>query len=344
MSLRTLNLLALPVAVFFTGSAAAQPQPAFYAGKTVKIVIGTAMGGEYGLYAQLAAQHIGQFISGKPTVIVQSMPGGGGINALDYLANVAPKDGTVLAVPHVNIVQVGMLDPRAKFDPGKFQWIGRLADQLIVGVVSSRSKARSLADARTNELIVGATAADNPSALSARILNEVAGTKFKVVTGYRSTQEIGIAWERGEVDVHWSPWAEVSRRYSAQLKAGSIMPLYVYAAKIPADLAGVQTLTELGRNDAEKAFLQIYSIGTEIGRSLAAPPGVPQERVEVWRAAYAMMVQDPGFKAALAKDNIRFDPLTGDQLAASVARVVSLPTASIVSARQFYNRLLAEAK
>jgi tripartite-type tricarboxylate transporter receptor subunit TctC len=344
MSRRALNWLAWPVAVLLTGPAAAQPQPAFYAGKTVKIVIGAGMGGEYGLYAQLTARHIGGFIPGKPTVIVQSMPGGGGVNALDYLANVAPQDGTVLALPHVHIVQVGMLDPKARFDPGKFQWIGRLADQLLVGVVSSRSGVRSLADARTKELIVGATAADNPSALSARILNEVAGTKFRIVTGYRSTQEIGIAWERGEVDVLWSGWAEVSRRYSAQLQAGLIVPLYVYAAKRPSDLAGVQTLAELGRNDAEKAFLQIYSIGTEIGRSLAAPPGVPRERVELWRAAYASMVQDPGFKAAVAKDKIRFDPLPGDRLAASVAEVVSLPAALIASAREFYDRLLAAAR
>lgn len=344
MSRRTMNFLAFPVALLFTGSAAAQQKPEFYSGKTVRIIIGAATGGEYGLYAQLAAQHIGNFIPGKPNVIVQSMPGGGGINALDYLANVAPKDGTVLAIPHVHIVQVGMLDAKAKFDPGKFQWIGRFADQLLVGVVSSRSKVKSLADARTKELIVGATAVDNPSALSARILNEVAGTKFKVVTGCRSTQEIGIAWERGEVDVLWSPWVDVSRRYSDHLKNGSIMPLYVYAAKRPPELAGVQTLAELGRNDAEKAFLQIYSIGTEIGRSLTAPPGVPRERVELWRAAYSMMVQDSGFKASLAKDNIRFDPLSGEELAASVAKVVSLPTASVAAAREFYNRLLPDAK
>ena len=337
-------LLVSAAVLFCAQTAAAQPHPDFYAGKTVKIIIGAEVGGEYGLYSQLVAQHIGKFVPGKPTVIVQSMPGGGGMNAPNYLANVAPQDGTVLSLPHLNIVQDGLLNPKMRFDPGKFQWIGRLREQIQVGVASPKSNVRSLADAKSTELIAGGTAANNPSALNARILNALAGTRFKIVTGYKGTHEVSIAWERGEVDVLTVSWDTITRRYSEELKAGIINPLYLYALQRPPELAHVPLIIEFGRNDAERAFLQIYTIGTEIGRSLAAPHGVPKDRVAVWRVAFAKMIDDPEFKAAVSRGNIPMNPLDGETLASTVAKVVALPADTIAKAREFYGQLLAETK
>ena len=344
MSHRAPRAAVLAMALFGVQTAAAQPPGDFYAGKTVKIVIGAATGGEYGLYSQLVAQHIGKFIPGKPTVIVQSMLGGGGMNALNHLANVAAQDGTVLSLPYVNIVQDGLLNPRARFEPGKFQWIGRLREQLQVGVASAQSNVRSLAEARTKELVAGATAANNPSALNARILNAFSGTKFKTVTGYKGTHEVSIAWERGEVDVLTTGWDNITRRYGDQVKAGLINPLYLYGMQRPPELAHVPLITEFGRNDAERAFLQIYTVGTEIGRSIAAPPGVPKERVDILRIAFVKMLHDPDFKAAVSKGNITIDPLGGEKLDSIVADVVALPATTIASARVLYDRLLSEAK
>ena len=344
MSYRMLIVFTSAVPLLWGPASHAQSSAEFFAGKTVKIVMGAAVGGEYGLYAQLIAQHIGKHVPGKPTVIVQSTPGAGGITALRYVANVAPRDGTVISVPHVTVIQDGLLDPKAQFDPGGFQWIGRLTSQLQVGVVSSKSNARSLADARTKELTAGGTAANNPTALNARILNALAGTKFKIVTGYQGTNEVMIAWERGEVDVLTTSWDLITARYGDKLKAGLAIPLYVYAMKRPPELSDVPTMTEFGRNDTEKAFLQIYTAGTEIGRSLAAPPGVPRDRLETWRAAFMKMLEDPEFKEAVSKGNIRLDPLAGEQLAAIVASVVALPVATVTKASEFYDRLLAEVK
>jgi tripartite-type tricarboxylate transporter receptor subunit TctC len=337
-------IMASAGSLFWVQTVAAQAPAEFYSGKTVRIVIGAATGGEYGLYAQLAAQHIGKFVPGKPTVIVQSMPGAGGINSLNHLANVAAQDGTVLSIPQVNIVQDGLLSPNARFDPGEFQWIGRLREQSQVGVVLSKSNVRSLADARAKELTAGATGASNPSALNLRILNAMAGTKFRIVTGYKGTHEVSIAWERGEVDVLTTGWDNITRRYGDQLKAGLIHPLYVYAMQAPRELAHVPLITRFGRNDAEKAFLHIYTIGAEIGRALAFPPGVPAHRVGMWRTAFMQMLADPEFKKAVAKGNIQIDPLDGATLAASVNAVVTLPKETIALAGAFYARLLAEAK
>ena len=325
--------------------AAAEPvSDDFYSGKTVRIIIGTTTAGEYGAYAQLMAQHIGRFVPGKPTVIVQTMVGGAGLVALNHVARIAPQDGTVLSLPHANIVQDGLLNPRVQFDPARFQWIGRLASVVQVGVASRQSNARSIEDAKRRELIAGASGVTNPTGLNPRILNALAGTKFKIVTGYKGTSEARIAWERGEVDVVTTSWDGIIERYGDQLKAGLIHPLYIYGMTRPPELAGIPSITEFGRNDAEKAFLQIYTIGAEIGRAFAFPPGVSEHRVALWRGAFAAMLDDPEFKRTVVKANIRVAPLGGATLAASVSKVVSLPKDTIVQAATFYDRLLAEVR
>lgn len=344
MSKRMLALVVCAVAVLPARSGGAEVSSDFYAGKTVKIVIGAAVGGGYGVNAQLIANHVSKFVPGHPTVIVESMPGASGLRALNYVANVAPRDGTVLIVPMVNIVQDGLLSPSAKFDPARFQWIWRMTNLVQVGITSSRSKVRSLADAKTRELVAGGLGANNATALNPRILNMLAGTKFKIVTGYKGNNDVAFAWERGEVDVFTADWELLVARYGDRLKAGLVYPLYVHAMQRPQELANVPLVREFGRNDAERAFLQIYSIGTEIGRSLAAPPGVPKDRVAIWSVAFKQLLDDPQFRQEVAKASIRLDPLDGERLAASVADVVNLPQDTIAKAREFYERLLAEVR
>jgi tripartite-type tricarboxylate transporter receptor subunit TctC len=343
MVTRILLAVAL-LASFSSFPARAEPISQFYAGKTVKIIIGASSGGEYGLYAQLIARHIGKFIPGKPTVIVQSIPGAGGMTALRYAANSAPRDGTVISLPHVIIFQDGLLNPAARFDPAAFQWIGRLATQLQVGIVSSHSNVRSLTDAKHVQLTAGGTAANNPTALNARILNALAGTRFKIVTGYKGTHEVAIAWERGEIDVLTTSWDLITSRYADKLKAGLAMPLYANAAKRPLELSNIPLMTDFGRTEGEKAFLQIYALGAEIGRSLAAPPGVPSERVNAWRDALQRMIRDPDFNAEIKRSRMRLEPSSGDELTAQTAKVTALPQQTIIQARDFYDRLLAETR
>ena len=152
----------------------------FYAGKTVRLIIGTTTAGDYGLYAQMMAQHIGRHIPGKPTVIVQSMLGSGGLVALNHIGKIAPQDGTVLCLPHINIVQDGLLNPKAQFDPGRFQWIGRASSALQVGAATPQSKVRSLEDAKRRDVVAGASGVNNPTGLNPRILNRLAATKLRI--------------------------------------------------------------------------------------------------------------------------------------------------------------------
>src|SRR5262249_32831898 len=161
----------------------------------------------------------------KPAAVVQSMPGAGGMNAVAHIANVAEQDGTVLSIPPPHVVQEGLLNPKAHFDPRTFHWLGRLREQTQGAVASGGAKGNTPDDARAGELTVGATAANNPTGLNARILNELTGTQFKIVTGYRSSHDVSIAWERGEVDVLTTGWDNIVRRYSNELHAGLIHPL-----------------------------------------------------------------------------------------------------------------------
>jgi tripartite-type tricarboxylate transporter receptor subunit TctC len=337
---RAILAIVSAIAIFCAGGAGAESVDRFFAGKTVRIVIGTPVGGEYGLYAQLVARHIGRFVPGNPTVIVQSMPGAAGVTALRYMANAAPRDGTVIIVPQVSIMLEGLLNPKAQFDPGKFQWIGRLTTQVQAGVVSAKSNVRSLADAKTRELVAGGVGTTNPTTLNPRILNKLAGTRFKIVTGYKGTAAVMIAWERGEVDVLTNSWDVISARYGKDVMKVAV-PLYVNAVKRPPELAHVPLMTDFGRNETENAFLQIYGIGAGIGRSLAAPPDVPKERLAVWRVALTKMLDDPQFREAVHKANIRIDPLDGASLTASLAKVLALPAETVGRARKFYDDLLA---
>src|SRR5215475_5438976 len=320
----------------------AQSVGSFFAGKTVRIVIGTTVGGEYDLYARLVALHIGQFIPGNPNIIVQSMLGAGGLTAIRYLANAASREGTVLIVPGVNIIQEGMLTSNAQYDLGSFYWIGRMISQIQVGLVWSKSGVTSIEGAKSKELIAGGVG-NNPTTLNPRLLNRLIGTKFRIVAGYRGTGDLLLAWERGEVDVITTSWDVVLARYSEQVKGKLAIPLYVNAVTRPGNLPDVPLMTEFGQTDGDKAFLEIYSVGAGIGRSLAAPPGVPQERIEAWRAAFTKMLADEGFKESVRSGTLRLDPLDGAAMTRSVQKVVSLPPETVDKARKFYEELLVQA-
>jgi len=316
----------------------------FYAGKTVKLVIGTGVGGEYGLYAQLIARHLPRYVKGKPTFVVESMPGAGGRRAHNYLAKVAPRDGTVLSVPFANVVSDGLLSDDVQFDPAGFQWIGRIKDQLLVGVVwSKRSKVNTLSDATVRELVAGSVGATTSTAINPRLLNLIVGTRFKVVTGYRGTNDVQIAWERGEVDLLQTPWDTVLDRFSDRIASGDVVPIYAFGNKAVPGFENVRLIGEvLGRNDIEKAFLKIYASSSFIGRSLMAPPGVPSERVTLLRSAFGRMLSDTAFKMEAEKDRTRLSPMGGAELGSAIAEILNYPTRHVTQAREFYRRLLVQ--
>lgn len=332
-------LAAIPALVLGATVALAQGEPNF-AGKTVRIIIPSAVGGEYGLYSQLMANHLGKYVPGNPAVIVQAMPGGAGLIAVNWMFSVAPKDGTTLFIPPVNAIQDGVLDPKSKFDPGKIQWIGRLADLTQVGAVMKSSGVTNLEGAKQKQLVAAGIGLTNPTAFNARVLNELVGTKFKILVGYRGTADVELGWLRGEVDLWTVGWDAVKTKYEKELASGDVIPLFVYAPHRLPELPNVPLLSEFGRNDIENAFLKIYTVGTAMGRSLAAPPDVPLPVVDMYRAAFGKMLQDPAIRETLEKANARYNPMDSKELDRMVADALKLTQEQAEKTRAFYQHMV----
>ena len=327
-------------------TAALAPVPAqadavadFYRGKTVRVVIGTGIGGTYGVYGQLVARHFGRFIPGSPTIVMQSMQGAGGFTALNWLGTQAPRDGSVITIGHINIVHEGLFNPAAKFDPRGFYWIGRFTSFASVGVAGKASGIRSLDDVRKREVAAGAPGSQSVPAQAPMILNKIAGTKFKVVAGYRSTGESFLALERGEVEVAATSMDALRSLYWARIESGEFIPIFVQSTRRLKEFPNVPTLLEFGSNDVEKAFLGVFSVTAEVGRSIATPPGVPADRLQAMREAYQRMVVDPAFLADIKKLGIELDLLPGAELQEVIGDSMKMPDETRAKAREFYENL-----
>ncbi|MPZ38393.1 MAG: hypothetical protein GEU95_10040 [Rhizobiales bacterium] len=348
--LRSIVMLAVVMFAVALGALAvsplahAQSVADFYRGKTIRLIIGTSVGGAYGVFSQLASRHIGRFIPGSPTVIIQSMPAAGGLVALNHLGSAAPRDGTVITLIHVTVVQEGLFNPAATFDPGAFHWIGRLASLEFLGLASQKSGVRSLDDARNREVVVGAPGLTNVPAQSPLILNRIAGTKFKLISGYSGTGQTFIALERGEVELAAGSMDGIRALHWDKLKSGEFVPIFAQAGRRLKDFPDVPTLLEFSNNEAEKAFLSVFSITADIGRSLAAPPGVPKDRLDALRSAFDAMIADPAFKADVEKLRIELNPISGPKLDQLVAQTVKMSGETRASARAFYDDLFKGIK
>ena len=336
--------LHLPLAILATLATSIAPARAdavadFYKGKTVRVVIGTGIGGTYGTYGQLVARHFGRHMPGSPTVVMQSMQGAGGFTALNWLGTQAPRDGTVITIGHINIVHEGLFNPAAKFDPRGFHWVGRFTSFASIGMASKRSGIRSLADAKAREVAAGAPGAQSVPGQVPIILNKIAGTKFKVVAGYRSTGESFLALERGEVEVAATSMDALRSLYWARIQNGELIPIFAQATKRLKEFPDAPTLLEFGNNDVEKAFLGVFSVTAEVGRSIATPPGVPADRLAAMRAAYQSMVADPAFLADIKKLGIELDLLPGAELQEVIGASMKMSEETRAKARQFYEDL-----
>lgn len=337
-------VVAMLAAMLAASPARAQPVAEFYKGKTIRIVIGTSIGGAYGTFGMLAARHLGRFIPGAPTLIVQAMPAAAGIVALNYLGSAAPRDGSVITVVHVTVVQEGLFNPAATFDPGGFQWIGRFTGLEVLGVASRQSGIRSLNDARDREVVYGAPGLTNVPGQSPLILNRMAGTKFKLIAGYSGTGQTFIALERGEVEVTATSMDSIRTLHWERLQRGELVPIFLQGSRRMAEFPEVPTLLEFGNDPAEQAFLSVFSITAEIGRALATPPGVPADRLAALRAAFEQMLADPTFRADVAKLRIDLEPMDGAQLARRVAQSMAMSPETRARARTVYDELFKGVK
>ncbi len=335
------NCIALAGMIVFAAPAAAQPAvEAFYKGRDVQIIMGAGVGGTYGLYTQIAVRHLKKHIPGQPNLIMQSMPGAGGIVALNFSYNVAPKDGSVMHLVHAEVLYETLLSDGVKFNALNYQYIGRLADGDGVAVTTKASGILTLEDARKRETTMGVTGFGNAFALGPLMLNRNAGTKFKIISGYKGAADIALAMQRGELDGSGMSVAHALTSHGARLKSGEFVPVFSISSKRLALYPNVPAMTEFG-GATDKMLMEIYASTGTIGRALAFPPGVPPDRVQAVRAAFAKMLDDPDFKAEAEKTNTPIDAMSGEALAAYVAGVMKAPPEQVEAARKLHKEMLA---
>jgi tripartite-type tricarboxylate transporter receptor subunit TctC len=297
--------------------ATAQSIADFYRGKTVNLLVGSGEGGGFDLSGRLTAQFLNRYIPGNPTIVVQNMPGASGLRVGEYIYNVAPRDGTVIAIMQPSIVQHKVVNPSARFNPVEYTWIGRLGSFVTYGVVWHSAPAQTVEQARSKELILGAVGPSGPGAMLPAALNRFAGTKINIVKGYKSAAELGLAMERGELHGSGSSsWEYVHSKGWLDKKLARM--LFTIGLSRSRYVPEVPTVVELATDERGKNVMRLAASASEIGRALLAPPGVPAERTAALRQAFEQMVQDPEFLAESTRRNLDVEPLP----AADILKIV----------------------
>jgi tripartite-type tricarboxylate transporter receptor subunit TctC len=321
------------------GTGNAQTSEPFFAKKTITVSIGYTAGGSYDLYGRLVARHLGKHIPGQPAVVAQNMPGAGSLKAANYIFEVAPKDGTALGVVVESAALEQALDnPAAQYDAGKFTYVGRVATSNNIWMQWHTSKVQSLEDAQKTESSMAGTGPGSLAETVPKLLNSLLATKFKLISGYPASNEAMLAMERGEVEGSSSSWAAVKVAKQAWLREKKIKIILQSAPQRHTDLPDSPSLGEIGNSPEDKLVFGLYAAGSDVGRSVIGPPGLPAERVKTLRDAFDAMVKDPEFIADIQKTNVELDPLPGDKLQQVVERALNVPTAVRERAKAAFGR------
>ncbi len=297
-------------------AAAQDPVADFYKGKTLRIIIGYAPGGGYDIYGRVFAESFGKFVPGNPTIIAQNMTGAGSFIAAKYLYAVAPQDGTSFgSLAQTLPLDYAMSTEQKDLDASKMPYIGRLVSNIDLGAGVPGAWFKDFEDARKKEIVVGATGAASPGYLLPTALNMYAGSKFKIVFGYKGSNDVLLAAERKEVDLIGSIGiATMLVRNPDWILERKAPMVYQAALTRHALLPHVAALPELATSADGKAVLTAVAASAEIGRSIITTPNVPPARLAALRKAFNAMIADAAFIDLMKKRNIMIEPLTGEQV------------------------------
>lgn len=329
--------VALVACVALAGAAPASAQgdvAAFYQGRQLRMIVGSAVGGGYDLFARIVARHIVHHIPGSPSIVVQNQPAAGGVVMVNQLYGQGPKDGTVIGVPINGIPTAPLLQSGTQFDPTKLIWIGSTNREAYVAFVWHTVPVAGITELTRKEVVVGATTPGTTMVDFPLLANDVLGFKFKIVRGYQGTPQINLAIERGEVQgMGGLGWASVKAQTPHWISDKKIKVLAQYGFKRYSELPDVPTMFELATSEADRQAMTMLFARTEYGRPYFLPPDVPAQRVAALRRAFDATMKDPAFIAEAAKLQFDIDPLTGEQVQALVGQLAATPRAVVARVR-----------
>ncbi len=322
--------LAVLMALASTGVRAADVQPVsdFYKGKIIKFVMSAGEGGGYGTYVNAIIPYMQKYIPGNPKIIVQHMQGAGGLVAANNLYNVLPRDGSVFALIHRAAVSTAALFDRQniRFDPTKFGWIGSMNEERSLCAVWHTAPVKTFADLQKTPITMSGLGPGGDTDVYTNLLNNVFGTKMKLVTGYNSGGAMDLAIERGEVDGRcgWS-WSTLISTKASWVTEKKVIFLVQLALEKQPELPDVPLVMDFATTDEQKQILEVALAPQLMGRPLLTPPEIPAERLAALRAAFIASMQDPKFIEDAKRQNLEVSMITGERLETMINHLFAMP-------------------
>jgi tripartite-type tricarboxylate transporter receptor subunit TctC len=331
---RSLGRLAALIAVLLSHGAAAQADDtvaAFYAGKTVQMVVGTSPGGGVDLIGRLVARHFQNHIPGKPSIVVQNMPGAGGNTMANHMFKAGARDGTMIGAPLNGMPTGPLLTPKvSRFDATKFTWIGSMYRSNNVAYVWHKSPVQSLEELKTKEAIIGTSGPGSGSYDLSILSRDVLGLKYRIVRGYKSGTEINIAMERGEVHAQIVGWDSLIAQRPEWVRNKTITIIGHFSLEDPPELRPFPSIAALAKSDADRQALRLVLARQAHGRPYFLPPGVPPARAQALRRAFDATMQDPAFLAEAKAMKVEVEPMTGEQVQDLIGQIHTTTPAQVV--------------
>jgi tripartite-type tricarboxylate transporter receptor subunit TctC len=344
------STVAVTAAALAAAPAHADTVADFYKGRQVHLIVGYGPGGGYDIYARLLARHFGKFIPGHPTIIVQNMPGAGSLRAVNYLYNVAPKDGTTIGTFARNMPLVGLLGGNAntQFDPRRFTWLGSASSfvhDAYILLVRKDAPVKSIEEARRADmpaLVLGATAEGSAGNDVPIILRDTIGLHIKQVVGYPDSPSTFLAMERGEIHGRTIDLSTVKSVKPEWLKPDSgfrVLVQFARATRHP-DFLDVPTARELAKNEAARSLIELAELPYALSRPFAAPPDLPSARAKALQRAFMAMQSDPRYLEDAAKISVDVSPIGADEVLRAIDNIAVAPPDLL----DYVRRLLAETR
>jgi len=308
----------------------------FYKGKTITMIVSYGPGGGYDNYGRILAQHMSKHIPGKPTIVINNMPGAGSLKGANYIYNVAPKDGTAFGIFARNIPLLALIDKtdqNVQYDPLKFTWLGSSSsggDDAYVLIARKDAKNKSIEDMRRPggpPLILGSTGEGTSSDAMPIVLRDMLGFNIKPIAGYTDSGALYLAMERNEIEGRTTGLSSLRANKPDWLKPDGIMNIYVVmgrATRHP-DYPNVPTARELAKTDKDRQLIEIIELPYSLSRPFAAPPGVPADRAAALQKAFMETHKDPDYLKDAERMKIDVSPIDGNEVLRLIQNIAKVP-------------------
>ena len=322
----------------------------FYRGKIISLVIGYGSGGGYDVYGRLMASHLGKYIPGNPTVVVQNMPGAGSLRSVNYLYNTAPKDGTVIGLFARDMPLLGIIgnNPNVRFDPRKLTWLGSsssYANDDYILITRKDAAVKTLAEARARggpPLVLGATAEGATGNDISTLLRDALALNIKVIAGYPDSNALFLAADRKETDGRFVGLSAVASSHAEWLKPDSAMHVLLQFGRVTRhpQFPDVPTARELAPDDHARALIELAELPYRFGRPFAAPPGLPADRAKALQAAFLAVHNDPQYLEQAQRLNVDVSPIGSEEALRAIDSIAGAPPELL----DYMRKLLSDAK